>query len=47
LGAETAIAPLSITGGKLNGASTVTFQVVAAVLTAGVGNLYVYYIMGT
>jgi hypothetical protein len=45
--AETAIAPLSITGGKLNGASTVTFQVVDADLTAGVANLYVYYIMGS
>jgi hypothetical protein len=47
LSAETAIAPLTIVGGKLNGASTVTFQVVDFPLIAGDANLYVYYIMGS
>ena len=39
--------PLSLQGGKLNGASTLTFTVAGDPLTAGGINVYVHYIMGT
>jgi hypothetical protein len=45
-GAEQGI-PLTIDGGKLNGASTLTFIVAGDNLTAGGINVYVYYIMGS
>ena len=38
---------LQFTGGKLNGASTITFQVASAVLTAGAAKVYIYYIIGS
>ena len=38
---------LQFTGGKLNGASTITFQVAVAALTAGAAKVYIYYIMGS
>jgi hypothetical protein len=38
---------LQFTGGKLNGASTITFQVAAAALTGGAAKVYIYYILGS